>query len=70
MNTAHNRALGAADTIARLLSESGTGYTAESAADDGPLFARVVIRTDDGAAFVVTVEGPLAPPSGVRGSLT
>ncbi len=51
-----NRALGAADTIARLLNESGVGWRAGAATDDGPLFARLAVTADDGQTVIVTVE--------------
>ena len=51
-----NRALGAADTVARLLNTSDVGWRAGVATDDGPLFARLAVTADDGQIVIVTVE--------------
>lgn len=56
MTTQAGRALGVADTIARLLTQSATGYTALEVIPDGPLFAKVRVLAEDGTTFTVTVE--------------
>ncbi|HUR86333.1 MAG TPA: hypothetical protein VMY78_13410 [Solirubrobacteraceae bacterium] len=51
-----HRALGAADTIARLVNDSGVGWHAGAAHEDGPLFATLRATAEDGTTMHITIE--------------